>query len=131
MSSNNDKKAFFRLFKKGKKKFFFSSFFFIIFTDTHLPSIRLANHRNVFSDARLSVKTYRYFDLKTNGLDFDGMISDLRVIGLSFFASSLFLACFASCSSCIFQFALYPYLFICIYICMYVCFRSHLGRDCC
>lgn len=36
------------------------------------------NHNTVFATAGLQVRPYRYFDKKTRGLDFDGMIADLK-----------------------------------------------------
>jgi aspartate/tyrosine/aromatic aminotransferase len=35
------------------------------------------NHNAVFAVCGLTVRTYRYFDKKTKGLDFEGMIEDL------------------------------------------------------
>ncbi|THG05207.1 hypothetical protein TEA_013652 [Camellia sinensis var. sinensis] len=42
------------------------------------------NHKNIFNDARVPWSEYRYYDPKTVGLDFDGMISDIKlwVLGL-------------------------------------------------
>lgn len=36
------------------------------------------NHNQVFTTAGLQVRQYRYFDKKTKGLDFNGMIEDLE-----------------------------------------------------
>lgn len=36
-----------------------------------------ANHNGIFAAAGLTVKTYRYFDADTRGLDIDGMLADL------------------------------------------------------
>jgi len=36
------------------------------------------NHKAVFTNSGLKVRTYRYFDKKTKGLDFEGMIEDLQ-----------------------------------------------------
>lgn len=36
------------------------------------------NHNSVFKACGLDVRQYRYFDKKTKGLDFSGMIADLR-----------------------------------------------------
>ncbi|KAL4569368.1 hypothetical protein LXL04_025004 [Taraxacum kok-saghyz] len=38
------------------------------------------NHKNIFNDAKLPWSEYRYYDPKTVGLDFDGMIEDIKVI---------------------------------------------------
>lgn len=42
------------------------------------PTPTWGNHTPIFKDSRLEVGGYRYFDPKTNGLDFDGMIQDLK-----------------------------------------------------
>jgi len=39
---------------------------------------RAANHRNIFNDARIPIKTYRYYNSKTITLDIDGMLADLE-----------------------------------------------------
>ncbi|KAJ7958542.1 Aspartate aminotransferase [Quillaja saponaria] len=40
------------------------------------------NHKNIFNDAKVPWSEYRYYDPKTVGLDFEGMISDIkRVLG--------------------------------------------------
>jgi aspartate aminotransferase len=36
------------------------------------------NHKNIFNDSRVPWSEYRYYDPKTVGLDFDGMISDIK-----------------------------------------------------
>ncbi|XP_048133889.1 aspartate aminotransferase, chloroplastic isoform X1 [Rhodamnia argentea] len=36
------------------------------------------NHKNIFNDARVQWSEYRYYDPKTVGLDFDGMIADIK-----------------------------------------------------
>ncbi|KAJ9167681.1 hypothetical protein P3X46_019295 [Hevea brasiliensis] len=36
------------------------------------------NHKNIFNDARVPWSEYRYYDPKTVGLDFEGMIADLK-----------------------------------------------------
>jgi len=36
------------------------------------------NHKNIFGDAGVEWKEYRYFDKKTVGLDFDGMVEDIK-----------------------------------------------------
>lgn len=46
------------------------------------------NHKNIFNDARVPWSEYRYYDPKTVGLDFDGMISDIKVMS----TCSLFLS---------------------------------------
>lgn len=37
------------------------------------------NHKNIFNDAGVPWKEYRYFDPKTVGLDFEGMMKDIEV----------------------------------------------------
>lgn len=36
------------------------------------------NHKNIFNDAKVPWSEYRYYDPKTVGLDFDGMLSDIK-----------------------------------------------------
>nr|CAA04697.1 aspartate aminotransferase 2 [Canavalia lineata] len=36
------------------------------------------NHKNIFNDARVPWSEYRYYDPKTVGLDFEGMIEDIK-----------------------------------------------------
>ncbi|PQP97061.1 aspartate aminotransferase chloroplastic [Prunus yedoensis var. nudiflora] len=36
------------------------------------------NHKNIFNDSRVPWSEYRYYDPKTVGLDFEGMISDIK-----------------------------------------------------
>ncbi|MFY0665911.1 MAG: aspartate/tyrosine/aromatic aminotransferase [Natronospirillum sp.] len=38
------------------------------------------NHNSVFAAAGLAIKTYRYFDADTKGLDIDGMLADLAQV---------------------------------------------------
>lgn len=38
------------------------------------------NHKNIFNDAKVPWSEYRYYDPKTVGLDFDGMLEDIKVI---------------------------------------------------
>ncbi|KAG8905689.1 aspartate transaminase aat1 [Tulasnella sp. 403] len=44
----------------------------------YLPSPSWGNHTPVFRDSGLEVKSYRFFDKKTVGLDFQGLIEDLK-----------------------------------------------------
>lgn len=46
----------------------------------YLPTPSWGNHGNIFRDAKLEVASYRYFDKKTNGLDFAGVKEDLLKI---------------------------------------------------
>ncbi|XP_022754576.1 aspartate aminotransferase, cytoplasmic-like isoform X4 [Durio zibethinus] len=43
----------------------------------YLPEPTYGNHPNLLSAAGLSLKTYRYYDPKTHGLDFQGLLEDL------------------------------------------------------
>ncbi|RKP15046.1 mitochondrial aspartate aminotransferase [Piptocephalis cylindrospora] len=43
-----------------------------------LPTPSWGNHTPIFRDAGLDVGTYRYFDPSTNGLNYEGMLEDLR-----------------------------------------------------
>ena len=42
-----------------------------------VPNPTWGNHKGVFNEAGLEVKTYRYFDHKTGGVDADGMVADM------------------------------------------------------
>ncbi|VDB99682.1 unnamed protein product [Peniophora sp. CBMAI 1063] len=44
----------------------------------YLPAPTWGNHIPIFRDSGLEVKSYRYFDKKTVGLDFEGLKEDLR-----------------------------------------------------
>jgi aspartate aminotransferase len=43
-----------------------------------LPTPSWANHKAVFNDSRLTAFNYRYYNKDTIGLDFEGLIADLR-----------------------------------------------------
>ena len=43
-----------------------------------IPTPSWANHNAVFKDSGLEVEKYRYYNKDTIGLDFDGMIADLK-----------------------------------------------------
>ncbi|KAG2187298.1 hypothetical protein INT44_004983 [Umbelopsis vinacea] len=43
-----------------------------------LPNPTWGNHIPIFGDSGMQVEKYRYFDKSTNGLDFGGMIDDLK-----------------------------------------------------
>ncbi|KAG6477483.1 aspartate aminotransferase, cytoplasmic-like [Zingiber officinale] len=45
----------------------------------YIPQPTWGNHTKVFTLAGLSVKTYRYYDPATRGLDFEGLLADLSV----------------------------------------------------
>lgn len=48
-----------------------------IYTHTHTYP---GNHRGILTEAGFSdIREYRYYKKKTRGLDFEGMIEDLRV----------------------------------------------------
>lgn len=44
----------------------------------YIPNPSWANHKAVFSDSGLEVKQYKYYNKDTIGLDFDGMVTDLK-----------------------------------------------------
>ncbi|PHH55114.1 Aspartate aminotransferase, mitochondrial [Ceratocystis fimbriata CBS 114723] len=44
----------------------------------YLPNPSWANHGAIFKDAGLDVGTYRYYDEKTIGLDFEGLVKDIE-----------------------------------------------------
>lgn len=45
----------------------------------YLPTPSWGNHMPVFRDSGLEVKQYRYYDKNTVGLDFKGLIEDIKV----------------------------------------------------
>lgn len=44
----------------------------------YLPNPSWANHKAIFHDCGLDVKTYRYYNKETIGLDIDGLIHDIK-----------------------------------------------------
>jgi aspartate aminotransferase len=46
--------------------------------DVYVPNPTWSNHFNIFQDCGLAVKTYRYYDPKTIGLDLAGMLADIK-----------------------------------------------------
>jgi aspartate aminotransferase len=44
----------------------------------YIPTPSWANHKAIFSDCDLEVKSYRYYNKDTIGLDFDGMVEDIK-----------------------------------------------------
>lgn len=44
----------------------------------YIPTPSWANHKAVFLDSGLEVKQYRYYNKETIGLDFDGMVEDIK-----------------------------------------------------
>jgi aspartate aminotransferase len=47
-------------------------------TTALIPNPTWGVHKQIFEGAGMLVKDYRYFDKKTNGLDFEGMTADIR-----------------------------------------------------
>ncbi|EIE18335.1 aspartate aminotransferase [Coccomyxa subellipsoidea C-169] len=47
-------------------------------TTAYLSNPTWGNHKNIFADAGVEWKWYRYFDPKTVGLDFEGLMEDIR-----------------------------------------------------
>eukprot|EP00307_Rebecca_sp_RCC1486_P002402 CAMPEP_0119413280 /NCGR_PEP_ID=MMETSP1335-20130426/5419_1 /TAXON_ID=259385 /ORGANISM="Chrysoculter rhomboideus, Strain RCC1486" /LENGTH=509 /DNA_ID=CAMNT_0007438063 /DNA_START=59 /DNA_END=1586 /DNA_ORIENTATION=+ len=46
-------------------------------TPIYLPDPTWANHKNIFRDAGLDIRAYRYWKPDTRGLDLDGMLEDI------------------------------------------------------
>ena len=46
----------------------------------YIPTPSWANHNAVFKDSGLKVEKYRYYNKDTIGLDFDGMIADIKAL---------------------------------------------------
>lgn len=44
----------------------------------YIPNPSWANHNAVFKDSGLKVEKYRYYNKETIGLDFDGMVEDIK-----------------------------------------------------
>ncbi|WPH04083.1 aminotransferase, class-I, pyridoxal-phosphate-binding [Acrodontium crateriforme] len=44
----------------------------------YIPTPSWANHKAIFLDCGLEVKQYRYYNKDTIGLDFDGMVADIK-----------------------------------------------------
>ncbi|KAJ4153337.1 hypothetical protein LMH87_009827 [Akanthomyces muscarius] len=44
----------------------------------YIPTPSWANHKAVFTDAGLKVEQYRYYNKDTIGLDFEGMVADIK-----------------------------------------------------
>ncbi|KAF9972651.1 aspartate transaminase aat1 [Actinomortierella ambigua] len=44
----------------------------------YVPTPTWGNHIPIFKDSGLEVVHYKYFDKKTNGLDFEGMVNDIK-----------------------------------------------------
>ena len=47
----------------------------------HITKPTWSNHHNIFNDAGVGKKEYRYYKPATKGLDFEGLIDDLKVSG--------------------------------------------------
>jgi aspartate aminotransferase len=46
----------------------------------YIPTPSWANHAAVFKDSGLAVEKYSYYDQKTIGLDFEGMVADIKAM---------------------------------------------------
>jgi aspartate aminotransferase len=46
----------------------------------YIPTPSWANHKAIFADCDLEVKSYRYYNKDTIGLDFDGMVADIKAM---------------------------------------------------
>eukprot|EP01023_Acetabularia_acetabulum_P021816 TRINITY_DN2155_c0_g1_i1.p1 TRINITY_DN2155_c0_g1~~TRINITY_DN2155_c0_g1_i1.p1 ORF type:complete len:483 (-),score=117.69 TRINITY_DN2155_c0_g1_i1:1059-2375(-) len=51
---------------------------FLAGVKVYLSNPTWGNHRNIFSDAGVEWEYYRYFDPETVGLDFEGMVADIK-----------------------------------------------------
>ena len=49
------------------------------FVHTCMLDLPSGNHKNILNDANVPWSEYRYFDPKTVGLDFEGMMTDIEV----------------------------------------------------
>lgn len=49
-------------------------------TTIYIPTPSWANHNAVFKDSGLKVEKYRYYNKDTIGLDFDGMVADIKAM---------------------------------------------------
>ena len=45
-----------------------------------MPAPTWPNHIGISNQLNLTQKTYRYYNPKTNGLDFEGMVEDLKAL---------------------------------------------------
>ncbi len=45
----------------------------------HITKPTWSNHHNIFKDAGVDKKEYSYYKPSTKGLDFEGLVSDLKV----------------------------------------------------
>ncbi|KAJ9470328.1 Aspartate aminotransferase [Diplonema papillatum] len=48
--------------------------------EIYVPSPTWGNHNPIFKDAGLAVKTYKYYKPETCGLNFDGMLADIKAM---------------------------------------------------
>ncbi|XP_014518796.1 aspartate aminotransferase, mitochondrial [Vigna radiata var. radiata] len=44
----------------------------------YIPVPTWANHHNIWRDARVSIKTFRYYHPESKGLDFEGLMNDMK-----------------------------------------------------
>lgn len=70
----------------------FLSRFFPGNKEIYLPTPSWGNHTPLFKLAGLTVKSYRYYDPKTCGLDFQGVLDDISVSNSSSFYPQLVLS---------------------------------------
>ena len=52
---------------------------FLLCVQIHITKPTWSNHHNIFKDAGVDKKEYRYYKPETKGLDFEGLIADLKV----------------------------------------------------
>jgi len=56
----------------------------------HITKPTWSNHHNIFKDAGVDKKEYSYYKPSTKGLDFEGLVSDLKVHHLFIAALAVF-----------------------------------------
>jgi len=56
----------------------FKSHLFPFLAAVYLPNPTWPNHKNIFHDSGLQLKEYRYYEAKTKGLNFNGLIDDIK-----------------------------------------------------
>jgi aspartate aminotransferase len=48
------------------------------YTKVYIPVPTWSNHHQIWADAGCEEKTFRYYKPETRGLDFDGMMEDIK-----------------------------------------------------
>ena len=50
-------------------------------TKIYIPTPTWSNHHSIWADAHVPEATYRYYKAATRGLDFEGLMEDMKVGG--------------------------------------------------